>query len=454
MDNSTLYIILVAFVICWSILIVLLHKKTKNNTSNNNTMDLADEELTTPDDIDLVNEKDAVTISSKEIDAIVLRNSSGDELSFSKARTDLPGKYVELKNASYAKTGADLLKTGLPVAEKAYTLAELSKKAPNGLFTATVSPDKLSKFTKDKTFTTIVRNDKNIEKHAGFKEIETLSNVNPLMATEMAMAAMAAVSGQYYLNKINDQLAQLNVSVDRLFAFHNDEKIAILQNAAQRFFELSNKQAIDDNDIAQLRRLGDDVANVCYEYRPKVEELWLRLNTYSTEKNKATISVEEYEKLLHEWNYYRSICREASRLEQMSKALEIILRERRDASDSQIDQLLHDLESSFSTSFFCEDNKSFADSISKLRHNAAMVVVLNKKRERDKKKQEKVDHFGEVLSGFQLQQDKTSQLSVFEEMIEDKRRAEVIFFEDEKGETRTFLPATELLGDEETTAFE
>ena len=83
------------------------------------------------------------------------------------------------------------------------------------------------------------------------------------------------------------------------------EKIAILQNAAQRFFELSNKQAIDDNDIAQLRRLGDDVANVCYEYRPKVEELWLRLNTYSTEKNKATISVEEYEKLLHEWNYYR-----------------------------------------------------------------------------------------------------------------------------------------------------
>ena len=58
------------------------------------------------------------------------------------------------------------------------------------------------------------------------------------------------------------------------------------------------------------------------------------------------------------------------------------------------------------------------------------------------------------MSGFQLQQDKTSQLSVFEEMIEDKRRAEVIFFEDEKGETRTFLPATELLGDEETTAFE
>ena len=124
---------------------MLLHKKTKNKNANNETLDLADDELVT-----LKSDK-SVPLMPGEVDAIVLQNNSGEELSFSRIRTDLPGQYVELEKASYAKAGADILKTGLPVAEKAYTLAELSQRAPNGLFTATVSPDKLSKFKKDKT---------------------------------------------------------------------------------------------------------------------------------------------------------------------------------------------------------------------------------------------------------------------------------------------------------------
>lgn len=434
MDNSTLLIILVVFVIIWSFLIVLLHKKTKNKNANNETLDLADDELVT-----LKSDK-SVPLMPGEVDAIVLQNNSGEELSFSRIRTDLPGQYVELEKASYAKAGADILKTGLPVAEKAYTLAELSQRAPNGLFTATVSPDKLSKFKKDKTFTTIIRNDKNIEKHAGFKEIESLSNVNPLMATEMAMAAMAAVSGQYYLNKINDQLNQLNVSVDKLFSFHNDEKIAILQNAAQRFSELSNKQVVDDNDIAQLRRLGDDVSNVCYEYRPKVDDLWNKLEHFSTSKNKPTMSVEEYEQALYDWNYYRSICREASRLEQISKALEIVLRRRRDISDPQLAQLMADLKNSYGNSFYLEDANGYKGAMEKLTSNSMKLVMINKRFERDKKKVKNLFRLNNAIDAIQQLNESNGQLLFINELLEEKNEAQIVLFEDEEGKARTFLP--------------
>ena len=141
-----------------------------------------------------------------------------------------------------SKFGVDLFNTVTPVVKKAHIVAELKKRAPNGLFAATEDPSKLSRMAND-TYSTMVRDsDNKLVRHAGFDEIDGLGKQGLMFSVSVGMQAMAAVSGQYYLHEIYSQLEDLSSKLDKLIEFHHDEKTAKLKNTKIRLEEIVKKK--------------------------------------------------------------------------------------------------------------------------------------------------------------------------------------------------------------------
>ncbi|MCJ7968737.1 MAG: hypothetical protein MUW51_06945 [Lactococcus lactis] len=74
-------------------------------------------------------------------------------------------KFKEVFASEASLIAGNLTQGSLQIANQAMSVAQIFKQAPNGLFTATVDPAKLSKF-KNGTFTTMV--------HGGEKSLNTL----------------------------------------------------------------------------------------------------------------------------------------------------------------------------------------------------------------------------------------------------------------------------------------
>lgn len=134
------------------------------------------------------------------------------------------------------------------------------------MFTATVDPALLSKFTADGSFSTIIRDGSKIIKNAGFKKV-SINPVNSVALIGAAMQAMALVSGQYYMHQINSQLT----AIGELINFHHDEKMANLLTTKERLERVSSKSTNDITDLNEIRNLLDDTRNVFHEYKTRLD---------------------------------------------------------------------------------------------------------------------------------------------------------------------------------------
>lgn len=429
MKTSTLIIVLVCFLIIWIPFVLFLYRKTKKVEPDDELVHFVDGE----DDSIVV---DKTKNQLQEQSSFILSSNDGEQLVFQRPSNDDARMFHEVGISTANKAIGDIAKTALPVMEKAYTISELNRLAPNGLFTATVDPKKLSHFVKDGSFSTIVRGDDKIEVHKGFVEVGDVSKINPAMAAQMGMQAMAAVSGQYYLTKINNQLTQLNENLDKVLEYHDNEKIAVLQNASKRFSELAVKQIVDDSDLIQLRRLGDDVSNVLHEYLPRVDAAWDKLNS-DYAKNKYPLTAEEYSNAIRDWNYYASICREASRLEQISKALEIVLRQRKNMVDPALPELEDNLRASYDNCYFKREQEQYSDSMNTIALNAKRAALMGKKLERDKTKFKNLSNLNTLIEEIS-DSVHNSDGRVIEELLEPKSN-EVLLLLDENGDDRVFI---------------
>ena len=145
-----------------------------------------------------INNIDAIDYS--QVTELVLRSGS-DETEFQRFKKILPEtvtkKFKPLQNT-----------VGVSGVVEASAIKVLAK---NGLFTASVSPDKLMQYS-DGSLGSIVQNSGGeIAEHAGFNSAEAA-----VFAPAIVMQMLSIITSQYYLNGLNEQLQIIQTELNRL----------------------------------------------------------------------------------------------------------------------------------------------------------------------------------------------------------------------------------------------
>lgn len=383
MENILLVIVLIIVIIGFGLVIVSF--KLKNELDKARGANKQNYELIPGNrDIETINSNDAV-IKATELDKhnhndlskiteIVLQNSLGQELSFTRPNELTEVKYQEVLVGEATKIGGHFIQGTMPVLEHATTLSEIAKKATNGLFTATVDPTTLSKFA-DGTTTTMVRDTANkLVEHAGFKPLENLGNVNPLTALNVGMQAMAAISGQYYLHQIFGQLDGINSNLEKLIEFHHDEKIGILLNAKSRLSQIIQRKHVDDSDIKEIRDLRNKIGEVFQEYKNRLDRECKNVAKFKSREWFVEKRVEYYGKEIDEMLFTLQICFEADRLSMQAELAEIAIRMKLNHIDPMLEELFCQLKDNYDNSFSITIEDNIKEIFEPINSNAKEIV--------------------------------------------------------------------------------
>ncbi|MDY0236905.1 MAG: hypothetical protein RBR71_12840 [Gudongella sp.] len=383
MDNILLVIVIIIVAIGLGLMIFDL--KCKNNI-NKAQRDIKQDDKLIPNnrDVDTINSDD-VLAKAKELDEqnyydlskitdIIMQNSLGQELCFTRPNELLEVKYQEVMVGEATKIGGHLIQSAMPVLERTSTLAEIAKKAPNGLFTATVDPSTLSKFVDGKT-TTMVRDTANkLTGHAGFQSIENFSKVNPLLAVNVGMQATAAISGQYYLHQIFDQLDGISSNLEKLIEFHHDEKIGILINAKKRLGEIIQRKNVDEFDIKEIRDLRNKIGEIFQEYKIRLDRERKNIAKFKPETWFVEKRVNNYGKKIDEVSFTIQVCFEADRLSMKAKLVEIAVRMQFNYIDPMLEELFCQLKDNYDNSFSISIDDNIEEIFDSINSNAKKIV--------------------------------------------------------------------------------
>ena len=291
--------------------------------------------------------EDKMLNNSNEINEIFVSNPIGDKLSLKKVTDDkleARKKYKEVFVSDLSLMMGNVSQTALQVAKQGMTLAQITKQAPNGLFTATANPANLTKFTNGTTSTMVRDASGRLVEHAGFAEIGLSASVNPAIILSAGMQVMSAVSGTYYLHKINSQITDIDAKLEELLKIHHDTNIGRLIAARKGLSEIAKREFADTIDLFAIRnykKTADEIYEE-YTYRLKRQERELNLEIDS--------KVEE--KKLRDINFTMTVAFEANKLSLFSELIEIGTRMKIGGQIEIINGLTRQLKQNYSNSFY------------------------------------------------------------------------------------------------------
>lgn len=375
--NSQIYYLI--FFVCLVTALVFVYKYFMNNykksEDKSNSMISSDNDLS----VEVVSNPDIISHNElTEITEIILQNGIGEEIAFKRPHELSEKRYYEVSLTKGSKLGVDLFNAATPVIEQAHTIAELKKRAPNGLFTATEDPSKLSRMA-NKTYTTMVRDsDNNLVRHAGYEKIDELGKQGLMSSVSVGMQAMAAVSGQYYLHEIYSQLEDLGSKLDKLIEFHHDEKTAILKNTKIRLEEIVKRNNVEMNDIDEIRILRNGVREVFQEYHTRLNREVEEVSKYKSSSFFVKKRVKEYLDLINDINFSIQVCYESDKLSTQGELAEIAVRMKLNCQDPMLVDLYSQLNQNILNGFSVNINEHIADLFSPINLNAENIVKKGK----------------------------------------------------------------------------
>ena len=386
MDNLLIYIAGIVIVALLIFFILKDKKEDKMDTDNleENNYDAINEN-------ELVKSKDS-TPKISEVDQLILQNGSGNELVFNRPNELSERKYQEVTLTKSGKIASHAAQASVPALERAKTISEIKKNAPDNLFVSSIDPDKLSRLKKDNSYSTIVRKDGKIFENKGFlkKDInELLDTSNMVSAVNAGMQASAAISGQYYLEEITSQLEDIDSKLEELIDFHHDERLAILKNAKNRLEEISKKENVDQNDIIEIRSLRNSVREVFEEYRTRLNRQVKEISQYKSKSLFVETRVENYMKEIEKIKFNINVSYEADKLSIQAELAEISVRMKLDYSDSMLKDLYFQLKNNIENSFSINIGKNILDVFRPIDMHADNIVKDGKDLfliEKDRKK--------------------------------------------------------------------
>lgn len=277
------------------------------------------------------------------VTAITIKDEQGQELQLVRQNDeDDITQYRELEIASVTHLSSSAVKVAVPVAQQMYSAAALAKAAPNGLFTATVSPGMLSHFAKDGSYTTMIHGANGVVRHSGFKAISGLSAVNPVMAVGIAMQAMAAVSGQYYLKLITSRLDSIEGQLNQIASLLTAQNLGVIRHSHKRLISICNHGALDDKDIQEIRSISNDVGQVYETYRELYEKQKRELSEYNPVGKGAQRLYDAYKKKVTEFYQTTQICALAYQVYLQAKLAEITVTYRLNPESAVLNDLRND----------------------------------------------------------------------------------------------------------------
>lgn len=298
---------------------------------------------------------------------MIVQNTLGESLSFTRANLELNSTKQYKEVISNRSTVASKTVQGaLPFLASAQTIAGISKQAPFGLFTATVDPATLSKLTADGSFSTMIREGGKIVKHAGFEKV-SVSPANAFVLVGAAMQAMAIVSGQYYMHRINSQLT----AIGELVNFHHDEKIANLLTTKERLEKISNKSLNDISDLNEIRNLLDDTRNVFYEYKTRLQREHNELIILDYRMRITKNNMKELTSKLDQMNFTYQMCYESDKLSLQVELVEIAIQMKLGYSVDQLKEKISHLKENYNDSFYFQAESEVAKLYKSIRAKAA-----------------------------------------------------------------------------------
>ena len=322
--------------------------------------------------------EDKILNNSNEINEIVVSNPICGELSLKKVTDDkleAKKKYKEVFVSDLSLMTGNVSQTALQVANQGMTLAQIAKQAPNGLFTATANPANLSKFANGTTSTMVRDASNHLVEHAGFANVGLSTSVNPAIILSAGMQVMSAVSGTYYLHKINAQITDMDAKLEELLNIHHDTNIGRLVAARKGLSEIANREFVDTTDLSAIRnykKTADEIQEE-YTYRLKRQESELILEIDSKAERK----------ILSDINFTMTIAFEANKLSLFAELIEIGTRMKIGDPIEIINGLTRQLEQNYSNSFY-HNVESEVEKIYSMRRQRSSNELADKKKKHEK----------------------------------------------------------------------
>ena len=139
------------------------------------------------------------------------------------------------------------------------------------------------------------------------------------------MQAMALISGQHYMREISKQLKDIESKLEKLIAYHHDEKIGILKRISREVADLTVKLYTDATDIIACQEMVKPCDDIYFEYLTRLERADINAEKRWFNKPKELkelgTSIDE-----SEMDFSIQMCYQASLLREKCKLVEIAVR--------------------------------------------------------------------------------------------------------------------------------
>ncbi|PIC72877.1 hypothetical protein CSV76_12815 [Sporosarcina sp. P17b] len=183
-----------------------------------------------------------------------------------------------------------------------------------------------------------------ITEHAGFADIGISASVNPTIILSAGMQVMSAVSGTYYLHKIQDQITNMDAKLEELLNIHHDTNIGRLIATRKGLSEIASRDFVDATDLYAIRNYKKTADEIHEEYMYRLERLERELNMEfdSNAEGKKLIDI----------NFTMTIAFEANKLSLFAELIEIGTRMKIGGQIEIINGLTSQLERNYASSFY------------------------------------------------------------------------------------------------------
>lgn len=283
------------------------------------------------------------------IDEIIFSNPAGGKLSMKKLAEDSLGgikRYKEVLESDASFIMGSVSQIPLQVANQRMTLSQIAKQAPNGLFTATTNPSNLSKFANGTTTTMVRDASGHLIEHAGFSNVGLRISLNPAVILSAGVQAMSAISGTYYLHKINAEFKKVHATLKDLQSRLDDSNIAKLNTARKYLSDISNREFVDTVDLSDIRTYKKTAFEIYEEY----------IQGLTREEGKPESKIlegkKDVEAKLNDINFKVMVAFEAYKLSLYADIVEIATRMKIGDQTDTINELVNQLKKNYSAGFY------------------------------------------------------------------------------------------------------